>query len=205
MSPVGVEEPITTQYEEVTTKEELEALRKRLKKQRRDDTRSPIPGEPENESSSDWRDNITALVAFLTDLRTIMDYLIKERVSEDARELFRQYFDTAALRISIAIGALTLIDSEENELFVRLVDAELTGTPLLIKLREFWGGIGRRPVIAVLELADRILGSLFPILSELEPVKEFKEMLEERVKHGGDAGFQSLNLNGREQWWKKIA
>ena len=52
-------------------------------------------------------------------------------------------------------------------------------------------------------MADRILGSLSPILSALEPVKEFKETLESRLKNDGDAGLQELNLSGREQWWRQ--
>jgi hypothetical protein len=56
--------------------------------------------------------------------------------------------------------------------------------------------IGASPVPAVLEMADRILGSLFPILNVLEPVKEFKETLESRLKNDGDAGLQSLNIDG---------
>jgi hypothetical protein len=52
-------------------------------------------------------------------------------------------------------------------------------------------------------MADRILGSLFPILNALEPVKEFKETLESKLKNDGDEGLQGLNLSGREQWWKQ--
>lgn len=53
-------------------------------------------------------------------------------------------------------------------------------------------------------MADRILGSLFPIFNVLEPVKEFKETLESRLKNDGDAGLQSLNIDGRDQWWKRV-
>jgi len=52
-------------------------------------------------------------------------------------------------------------------------------------------------------MADRILGSLFPILFALEPVKEFKATLESKLKNDGDDGIQDLNLSVREQRWKQ--
>lgn len=46
--------------------------------------------------------------------------------------------------------------------------------------------IATGPVVSVLEMADRILGSLFKVWTQLEPVKELKETLESKIKHWAD-------------------
>jgi hypothetical protein len=52
----------------------------------------------------------------------------------------------------------------------------------------------------VLEIADTIAGSLAEVFHVLEPVKEWKEIAEARVKYGGDKPLLTiLNLSGREQ------
>jgi len=202
MSPVAVAEVVTTKV--VTTKEELEELRRKLEEQRRQgQSAAPPEGAPAEGRLTSWSDDVNGLVQFLQDLKEIMRFLIRDRLPKTPRELFEQCSPTVETQMDIAIAELKQIDSENHEIYIKLRDADLTGNPLKLKLREFWRRIRTSPVSAVLKTADRILGSLFPILATLEPVKEFKETLEERLENDGDAGLQSLNITGREQWWRQ--
>jgi hypothetical protein len=114
----------------------------------------------------------------------VMTSLIEDRVPEKQRKLFLDCWPIVEVRIDIAIAEIRTIGTENDTRYIKLHNAGLTGAPLKLKLRENWRRIGASPVPAVLEMADRILGSLFPILTALEPVKEFKETLESRLKHG---------------------
>jgi hypothetical protein len=188
--------------EQVTTKEELEDLKRRLAELQGQNSQTPsgaaLKGKPYG-----WQDDVDGLATFLEDLKQVMKFLLDNRVLAERRQLFNDCWEIIVLRIDIAIAELRTIDSEDHILSIKLHNAGLTGKPLKLKLREYWRCIRSSPVTAVLEMADRILGSLFPILASLEPVKEFKETLESVLKNDGDAGLQSLNISGREQWWKQ--
>jgi hypothetical protein len=188
--------------EEVTTKEELEDLRRRLAELRQRASNTPS-GEALKRKPYGWEDDIDGLAAFLEDLKQVMTFLIRDRVLQDQRQLFVDCLPIIDVRIDMAIAELRTIDTEDDLLYIKLYNAGLTGTPLRLKLREYWRRIRGSPVVAVLKMADRILGSLFPILNALEPVKEFKETLESKLEHDGDAGLQMLNISGREQWWEQ--
>jgi hypothetical protein len=188
--------------EEVTTKEELEDLRRRLAELRQRASNTPS-GEALKGKPYGWEDDIDGLAAFLEDLRQVITFLIRDRLLQDQRQLFVDCLPIIDVRIDIAIAELRTIDTKDDLLYIKLYNAGLTGTPLKLKLREYWRRIRGSPVVAVLKMADRILGSLFPILNALEPVKEFKETLESKLEHDGDAGLQMLNISGREQWWEQ--
>ncbi len=198
---VAVMEDVDTK-QEVTTKEELQALRDRLenlrKKQADRPPRDAVEGKPYG-----WDDDIDGLAIFLEDLKQVMNFLINERILLEQRPLFVECWEVIEVRIDLAIAEIRTIDTEAHQLYVKLFNAGLTGTPWRVKVGEYWRRITSSPVPAVLEMADRILGSLFPILFALEPVKEFKETLESKLKHDGDPGLQGLNPTGREQLRKQ--
>jgi hypothetical protein len=183
----------TTQFEKVTTKEELEDLRRRLDKQN-----SAMPPEygTTPEGTSSWSGDRDSIVQFLEDLQKIMEYLLTHRVPNAPRALFEQSFVVVKAAIGVAITQLSVIDSDEHVIYAKLREADLTGSRLKLKLREFRRRIATSPATAVLAIADRILGSLASALPVLEPVKEFKETLEERLRNDGDAGLQDLGLAG---------
>jgi hypothetical protein len=197
--PVATETDVKT---EVTTKEELDDLRRRLAEWRSRQANTPS-GKALNGKPYGWEDDLDGLAVFLQDLKEVIKFLVNDRVIEQDRQAFADYLPEIEVRIDIAIAKLRAIDNNDDELYVKLHNASLTGKPLKVKLGEYWRRIKRSPVVAVLKMADTILGSLFPILAELEPVKEFKETLESKLENDGDAGLQSLNISGREQWWKQ--
>lgn len=197
--------PVSTEVDvrqKVTTKEELEDLRKRLR-EIRGQASNAATGKALDGKPYGWQDDIDGLVVFLEDLKQVMTFLIHDRVPEKQRQLFLDCWDATDVRIDIAIAQLRTIANDDDPIYVELHNAGLTKKPLGLKLREYFLRIGASPVPAVLEMADRILGSLFPILNALEFVKEFKETLESRLRNDGDAGLQGLNLSGREQWWRQ--
>jgi hypothetical protein len=68
------------------------------------------------------------------------------------------------------------------------------------QLRDLYESISTESLSIVLEIADTIAGSLAEVFQVLEPVKEWKEIAEARVKYGGDKPLLAiLNLSGREQ------
>jgi hypothetical protein len=190
--------------QKITTKEELEDLKERLK-QIKGQASNAATGKALEGKPNGWQDDVDGLVAFLEDLKEVMKFLIGQRVLKEQRQLFLDCWEAIEVRIDIAIAQLRTIRNDDDEIYVELHNAGLTKKPLGLKLREYFRRITSSPVPAVLEMADRILGSLFPILVALEPVKEFKETLESKLKHDGDAGLQDLNLSGREQWWKQAS
>ncbi len=197
---VGTLDRVATKKEKVETKEELEDLRARLADLRQGQSKTPSQ-DPSGKRPS-WSDDVDDLAAFLEHLKAAMKFLIDDRVPEKPRKLFSDCLPIIDVRIDIAIEELRQIDSEDHVMYVKLFNAGLTGKPRELKVREYKRRIGHSPVSAVLEMADRILSSIFPILNVLEPVKEFKETLEGRLKNDGDAGLQSLNISGREKWWE---
>ena len=199
--------PVATEVDvkqEVTTREELEALKKRLEELRGQQSDTPS-GEALEGKPYGWEDDVDGLAAFLEDLKQVMEFLIRDRVLKEQRKSFQDCWPIIDVRIDIAIAELRTINTEDHILYIKLFNAGLTGTPLKVKLGEYWRRITSSPVPAVLEMADHILGSLVPVVFALEPVKEFKQTLESKLKHDGDAGLQGLNISGREQWWKQAS
>lgn len=75
-----------------------------------------------------------------------------------------------------------------------------TGGPPHQQLRDLYESISTESLSIVLEIADTIVGSLAEVFHVLEPVNEWKEIAEARVKYGGDKPLLTiLNLSGRER------
>lgn len=189
--------------ERVFTKEELDELRRRLSELRDRDANVPS-GEALSGKPYGWEHDLDGLAIFLQDIKEVIGFVVKERILEAQRPGFVEYLPEIEVRLDIAIATLKTIDNNDNELYIKLHNAGLTENRLKVKLREYWRRIKGSPIVAVLKMADTILGSLFPIIAELEPVKEFKETLESKLENDGDPGLQSLNISGREQWWKHV-
>jgi hypothetical protein len=197
---------VETEVEDiVTTKEELEKWKaKRAKERQRGGTAVRPPYlDPKKYRRGDWQDDINVLVQFLQGLKTLMKFLIEHRVPENPSKLFASCFPDVEENVNGAIADLYTVDSPDHIAYRALRARGLTGKPLKVKFREYTRRGGSSPVVAVLEMADRILGSLFEIFTLLEPVKEFKETLESRIKHDGDRDIISLNLSGNEQLWNQ--
>ncbi len=199
-----------TQHDVVTTKEELEAWKLAMARRRQGSGEPARPPalDPKRSGKGDWEDDINLLVAFLKGLRTIMDYLIKNRVPVGPDVLFGNEFSKVEQNINWAISDLYDVVNppkagKEHPCWIALEARELTGDSLRLKMAETDDRINNSPVPAVLERFDSILGSLIPVLYSLEPVKEFKEALESRIKHSGDRAIVTLNIFRDQQPWNK--
>ncbi len=194
--------PETAVDERVTTREELEAWKaERARKRKEEGTTGNPPMTDPKKRRRGWEDDIDLLAEFLQGVKTLMRFLIDHRVPANPSKLFSSCFKEIEQNINDAISDLYSIPSEDHLAFQELAARGLAGKQLKLKLREYYGRITHGPLPAVLERVDSILKSLFPVLGTLEPVNEFKEALESRLKHGGDRGIISLNLTGREQMW----
>jgi len=189
----------------VTTKEELEKWKEKRARQRGGDGEPTHPPhlESRNYKAGGWQDDVNLLVQFLKGLKTLMRFLIEHRVPEKPSRLFAECLDEVEENINKAISDLYDIDSDTHAAYLGLQARECTAKPLKLKIREYYRSIVSRPLPAVLERIDSILRSLFPVLATLEPVNEFKEALESRIKHDGDREIISLNLSGYEQSWNQ--
>jgi hypothetical protein len=201
MTPVVETE--VSQKETVETKEDLAELRRRLEEARRNATKTPAADE-HGRLPGWFAHDVDGLVWFLENLREVMSFLVLRRIPEESRAPLIDHFEVISIRIELAIANLRQIDSDRHPTYIGLYNSGLAEEPLEIKLGEYQRCKEESPILSVLEMADRILGSLFRILTELEPVKEFKETIESKIKYGGDADIQLLDLNGREGWWKKV-
>ena len=181
---------------EVFTKEELEALRKALNEGRNGtgDYSPPPSSGQENEFSDDWRNDCDLLGKFLNDLVTVLDTLTKNRIPETNRKRFAGMLENVRTDMDQAIQQLKGIDDPKDSLLDKLKNVGLLGESLLAKLDEFRDRIGHGPVLAVLGMGDVILGSLAGVLHVLEPLKELKETIENRIEYGGDDEIIKLGL-----------
>jgi len=185
-----------------STKEELEQWkRERAEKRKQGGTTEHPPMIDATKRKRGWEEDINLLVEFLQGVKKLMGFLIKDRVPTNPAKLFAASYLSIEENINDAISDLYSIDAEKHVALQELKAAGCTGKPLKLKLREYYRRITSGPVVAVLERVDSILRSLIPALATLEPVNEFKEALESRLKHDGDRGIISLNLSGREQFW----
>jgi hypothetical protein len=177
---------------EVFTKEELEALRKALN-QGRNGTSDYSPPERGHDQSDDWKNDVSLLAKFLKDLRDILSSVIQSRIPEARRKGFAGLLANLQGDIDSAIEELNEITSPEHSLFGKLEKVGLVGEALLVKLDEFRDRIINGPVLAVLGIGNTILGSLCEVL-HLHPLKELKELVENRLEYGGDDEIIKLGL-----------
>jgi hypothetical protein len=185
----------TARSTQVFTKAELDALRKALNIGRNGigDYASHPPQEG-REYSDDWTNDVILLVKFLMDLSDLLDAIIKKRIPEQHRKGFLIVFEKVQIDVNLAIGELGGINGPEDSLFAALDKVGLIGESLLVKLDEFRDRISHGPILAVLGIGDTILGSLCSAL-HLEPLKELKETIENRIEYGADDEIIQLHLN----------
>jgi hypothetical protein len=112
--------------------------------------------------------------------------------------LFLERFPDVEKNIDDVIKQLNEISSPEHETLKQLHKVELDLRALELKLKEFYDRIDHSPPHAGLKVGNTIMGSMSRVFPILEPVKEYKEIVEVRLKHGGDRGLTRLNLSGRE-------
>jgi hypothetical protein len=182
-------------YQKVYSKEELRDLRKRLAGRvfNIGGEYEPPSGES-NQEPPDWKLDVELIIKFLRDLDTVMKYLVEKRISGAPKRLLQDAMEGLVPNLNEAVEHLRSIDSETHESYGFLRRVGLTLESLAAKLDGIRDDFKGRPVLAFLDSADKILGSLCKVLPMLEPVKEMKETIEHRVKYGGDAEFISLGL-----------
>ncbi len=198
MASAAVAEPdVRTQ---VFTKEELQALRRRLagRAAAGDDQIPTSPGSPPDPDTPDWQLDVEIILAFLKAVDRVMRFLIENRVPEKFRRLIQSSMALVSAKLDEARLELGAISSEQDQLYSYLADEGLTLENLAAKLASFVDDLDDGPVLAVLDSADKILGSLCKVVPVLGPVKEMKELVEHRVKFCGDADLISLNLYPKE-------
>lgn len=179
---------------EVFTKEELVALRKALNEGRNGANAYSAPPDKGHEESDDWRNDIVLLVKFLHDLQDILSTLIKTRLPSQHRNRFERLLEKLAPDINAAIGELQKINEPKAKLFKSLERVGLVGDALLAKLDEFRDRIIEAPVKGVLEMSDTILDSLIAAIGILEPLKELKETIKNKIEFGADGEILQLGL-----------
>jgi hypothetical protein len=200
-------ETLVSDKDVITTKQELDEWKQKRAEQRQ------RGGEPEHPPGLDpkgkggWQGDVNLLVAFLKGLRNIMELLINQRVPEEPAKRFNQVFPDVEQNINWAISDLydiaTVPDPTSHPCYVGLQTRGLTEESLELKMAETDDRINDSPPVAVIERFDQIMGSLIPVLYSLEPVKEFKETLESRIKHGGDRAIQTLDIFRDQQPWHR--
>jgi len=178
---------------QVFTKEELDALRRALNRGRNGMGEYAAPPEAGNEQSDDWRNDVSLLVKFLRDLGDVLQMTVTNRVPEPARTGMVGLLLSSLVYADAAIEELNAIDGQGHGLWQRLVRVGLTGEALLAKLDEWRDRAVNGPLLSVLELGNTILGSLATAL-HLDPLKEAKEVVENRVKYGSDDEIIQLHL-----------
>jgi hypothetical protein len=196
-----VETEVSTK-ENIETKEDLAELRRRLEEANRNAAKTPVV-DSQGKLPAWFAHDVDGLIWFLESLRDILTLLISNRIPPKSSIQMMDHWEMINIRIMLAIANLRTIDSANHPLYIGLYNAGLAEEALDIKLGEYQRCKDESPVLSVLEMADRILGSLFRILTELEPVKEFKETIESKIRYGADNEITALDLNGREGWWKK--
>jgi len=190
-----------------TTREELETWKKEQARKRggqAGETEPPKSDREQQGGEGGFEDDVTELTAFLMWLIDVMEMLIAKRIPEDQAELFRDAFPGVEYRIQLAISDLKEINSTEHVLYRALREEGLTGVTREVKSRELSNRVHTGPVASVLEMADNILESLFEVLTQLCPVREFKKALESGIEHGADKDVLSIDWQGREKWWTKL-
>jgi hypothetical protein len=123
-------------------------------------------------------EDVKSLENFLDMVREELRVIVEERLNEMPQEL-REDTEKAWKEVR------GLIDIAQKKLYgirsERLKEAGLTGSSLRLKLKGFMlaraDGVRRR----ILRWMNIILGSLCTVLPILEPVKEFKEAVEESL------------------------
>ena len=181
---------------QVFTKAELDALRAALNKgrNRQGNYVAPPSQQSDPQSSDDWENDVALLVKFLKDLNDVLETLIAKRIPETERKGFEIVYETVQEDVNTAIKQLNEISGPTHTRFAGLRKVGLTGSSLLVKLREFADRIVHGPVLAVLEMGDIILRSLGDVVP-VEALEELKDTIKNRTEFGADDEIIQLHLN----------
>src|ERR1700733_11128728 len=95
---------------QVFTNDELKALRRALNKGVNGSGSYNAPPQEDQEESDDWRNDISLLVKFLNDLRSILSALITTRLPPHHRKRFNDILTNLQPNIDQAVGELEKID-----------------------------------------------------------------------------------------------
>ncbi len=186
--------PVSTKTE-VFTLEELQALRRALNEGSNGmGSYSAPPEEEQRDESDDWRNDVELLVKFLRDLRDILSAVIESRLPPLDERRFRALLQNLSPNIEEAMEQLQAIDGPKTKLFKVLERLGLVGDALLAKLDEFRDRIIEGPLVGVLEMGDTILDSLIAAIAILEPLKELKETIKNKVEYGADGEIIRLDI-----------
>jgi hypothetical protein len=200
-------ETLVSEKDVITTKKELDEWKERMAQQRQRGGEPAHPPALDPKGKGGWQGDVNLLVAFLKGLQKLMERLIADRVPDDSAKRFNAVFPDVVQNINWAISDLydiaNAVDPKGHPCYMALEARGLTEESLELKMAETDDRINDSPPVAVLERFDHIMGSLIPVLYSLEPVKEFKETLESRIKHGGDKVIQSLNIFRDQQPWHR--
>jgi len=200
-------ETLVSDKDVVTTKKELDDWKEARARQRQSGGQPEHPPALDPKGKGGWQGDVNLLVAFLKGLRQLMEVLINDRVPDEVAKRFKAVFPDVEQNINWAISDLydiaTHPNPTEHPCYMALEVRGLTEKSLELKMAETDDRIHDSPPVAVLERFDQIMGSLIPVLYSLEPVKEFKETVESRIKHGGDKMIQSLDIFRDQQPWHR--
>jgi len=184
--------PVSTKTE-VYTKEELEALRRALN-EGRNGTGYYLPPDEGRDESDDCGHDVMLLAKFLKDLRDILSMVIESRLPPEDRKRFSALLENLAPTIDDAIAQLEAIDGPTAGLFKVLEKLGLVSDALLAKLDAFRDRIVEGPLVGVLEMGDTILDRLIAAIEILEPLKELKDTIKNKIEYGVDGGIIALNI-----------
>ena len=179
---------------EVFTLEELRALRRALNEGRNGMGAYVAPPEEGRDESDDWRNDVELLIKFLRDLRDILSAVIESRLPPVDQKRFRGLLENLSPTIDDAIEQLQAINGPTAGFFKLLERVGLVGEAVLAKLDEFRDRILEGPLVGVLEMGDTILDSLIAVLEILEPLKELKDTIKNKIEYGGDGEIIRLDL-----------
>lgn len=185
--------PVSTKTE-VFTLEELLALRRALNEGSNGMGSYSAPPEARRDESDDWRNDVQLLIKFLRDLRDILTAAIESRLPPVDQRRFRALLQNLSPNIEEAMEQLQAIDGPKAKLFKVLERLGLVGDALLAKLDEFRDRIIEGPLVGVLEMGDTILDSLIAAIELLEPLKELKETIKNKIEYGADGEIIRLNI-----------
>ena len=171
----------------VYTKEELDELRRKLWKRLSGILEPEPPGPQAQSEPADWRMDLDFIIKFLRALEKILTLLIQNRIPDPFRQLLRTAMQDTRKQINGTIQQLVAVASEGDAVFINLQKEELAGSPgALAKFIGFFDDVTGSAVIAVLDSANNLLGSLLKVFPVLEPVKEMKDVVRQKIKYGAD-------------------
>lgn len=179
---------------EVFTKEELDALRKALNEGRNGAGDLVTPPDESYGENGDWRNDVELLIKFLMDLRDILSKVIESRLPPVDQKRFAALLENLTPTLGEATKQLEAIDGPMAGLYEALEKVGLVKDALLAKLDEWRDRIIEGPLLGVLEMGDTILDSLIAVIDILEPFKELKDTIKNKVEYGGDGEIIELNI-----------